>query len=66
MPFHCLACLSVSFQVTVDPAPFLCLLTLPKQEMETIVVAYLSKEMATSVNTLAATVTLAMKLLTVQ
>jgi hypothetical protein len=34
--------------------------------METIVVAYLSKEMATSVNTLAATVTLAMKLLTVQ
>jgi len=36
-------------------------------EMETIVVvAHLSKEMATSVNTLAATVTLAMKLLTVQ
>jgi hypothetical protein len=65
MPFHCLACLSFSL-ATVDPAPFLCLLTLPKQEMETIVVAYLSKEMATSVNTLAATVTLAMKLLTVQ
>jgi hypothetical protein len=41
-------------------------LTLEGNGSEKIIIVYLSNEMATSVNTLAATVTLAMKLLTVQ